>query len=149
MLFFGLLSFLSIHDSLKKIIDLSESELVAVVKCIDSSNLKEDMENILNFHKITYHIFHDNICLDHENLLKALFEKVFTDFDELWLFKGSFPTQNISTSRCTSDFHNFNKRLPNEVVDVFLRTDCWMLLGDGCGLNYLTADERIEILLKR
>lgn len=147
---YGILFHLNIHTVLIPFITSHLSNGVAVVRSIDSSCAKNDLEKILKFHGVSYSIQHSNIYLCEENLRKASCFDVFTGFDELWLFSDSPPLKNLTeVPISTSDGHDFSKNIDPKIFEAFQETKCTVLLADGCGLNYLTSDHLINQSLKK
>jgi len=78
------------------------------------------------------------------SLWKALETDVLTGFDEVWIFRNESPTTSLeSLSSATSDGVEFSAGMPAGLADAMDRTDCVLVLGDGCGLNYATTEDRI------
>lgn len=140
---------LSVYESLVKLMDSYPMSIVAVVRSIDSSYLKQDLEKILQFHDVSYKVINGNLCLFKEDLRDAVSAGVFTGFDEVWLFYHAPPSKNLtSIPNATSDSKDFGGKVDREMLEAFHETKCVVILADGCGLNYLTSDFTIAEKLR-
>lgn len=115
-----------------------------VIRCIDSTRDTDGLLDIFRYHDLSCEVISSNVCLSIEMLEKALEHELFTGFDEVWLFAGPPPGQDLATlPRATSDGADFSERLPEELTEAMDATRCILILGDGCGLNYATTDTRL------
>src|SRR5918997_3963697 len=76
-----------------------------------------------------------------QTLLLAREYPLFTHFDEVWLF-GEAPTVGPKPEgvRIVAPC-NLGEGVPPEVADWMWRSGCFVGMGDGEGLNYVTVDE--------
>lgn len=138
--------FLNEHvpDALMRVRDVLNGEEIAVIRSIDSGDSQDYLNRALLFHKIKYEVAHGNFYVDAENLWRAIEREVFTGFDEVWIYNGVPPQVDLGGVRpATSDGTDFSEGLPMEIAKALDTTHCLLVLGDGCGLNYATQDERI------
>ncbi len=66
---------------------------------------------------------------------------LFTHFDEVWLFGGAPVEPKPEGVRIVAPC-DLSEGVPTEVADWMWRSGCIVGLGDGEGLNYVTAGER-------
>ena len=133
-----------VPDALLRVREFVPESSVAVVRCIDSGWSQENLSRALSFHRVPYDIVQGNIRLSMENLWKTVDEEVFPGFDEVWICSGEFPVPNLThMPPATSDGTDFRDGLPEEVEGMIESGLCLLVLGDGCGLNYATSDDRI------
>ena len=148
--YYGFLRHLRIREELTKTMDFFSEDLIAVVRSIDSGHSRESLEKAMKFHDLSYDVLNGNICLSRKNLQCAISDKLFTGFDEVWLFAGFTPKKDLSeVPAATSDGQDFSENLHLEILEAFHETECFVLLGDGCGLNYLTNNLAIAEELAR
>lgn len=134
----------SVRDALLQVRDFVSESSVAVVRSIDSACSRDGLSRALTFHRVPYDVVLGNIQLSMENLWRAVDAEVFTGFDEVWIFSGEFPAADLTRMPpVTSDGTDFTDGIPEEVARTFESGHCFLVVGDGCGLNYATSDDRI------
>jgi hypothetical protein len=134
----------TVSDTLLRLHPLACQNWTFLVRSIDSAHSQDDLSNSLSFHTIPYRVLDGNIYLDSEAILKALAAEVFTGFDEVWILSGEVPSGDLThLPSATSDATDFSKGIPEKLMKALQGIDCVAVLGDGCGLNYATSDERI------
>jgi hypothetical protein len=98
---------------------------------------------------VEYAVNYGNICVTMPSLWRALEVGVLTGFDEVWVHGNELPTISLETApSATSDGVSFSPGVPAGLADAMDATDCILVLGDGCGLNYATLDDRIAERLR-
>jgi hypothetical protein len=139
----------SVREALTRLLTVSKGQ-VLVVRSIDSARSQEDIAKILSFHSVPKQIVRGNVCLTRGDLRSALAAEAFTGFDEVWLFSETPPTEDLSAiPSATSETTDFGIGIPKELVKALERTQCLLVLGDGCGLNYATIDGRMAAAVLR
>lgn len=89
---------------------------------------------------IEYQLLTENVCLSRKSLEHIISIGVFNGFDEIWVFEDITPLEDLSPlPNCTSDSKNFGKNIDPKILEAFHKTQCFTVLADGCGLNFLTA----------
>jgi hypothetical protein len=143
-LYHGKMIGIRIGDVLPGVLDHLPSNLTAVVRSVDSSTTCLDITRILTFHGIEHSVVCGNVCLTEGLLRRAVEQGVFTGFDEVWLFAAAPPSSDLGgLPPATSDASDFSVQVPPCLMSNFRDTVCLLLLGDGCGLNYLTMDAEV------
>jgi hypothetical protein len=114
------------------------------IRCIDSDCASPQILEVL--HRFGIEAYHkaNSIFTSGEQLYLAAQKRLFSGFDELWLWhqeprKWQFPPE----MGLTSDGINLNEGLPNDVENALRQLGCVLALGDGCGLNYVTTDRSL------
>jgi hypothetical protein len=137
----------NVCDALMRILRLLRHDWLAVLRSLDSNCATGDLAKALQFHHIAYDLNNENVCLSIETLQKAVDEGVFTGFDEVWIVAGSPPAFNLASFHsATSDSADFSLDLPKDLPSAIKQTDCVLILGDGCGLNYAVAQQQQQLL---
>jgi hypothetical protein len=135
----------NVADVLTRILPLHDRDWLAIVRNIDSTHATDGLSNALAFHRVAYNIINGNVCLSIEAIQKAVSKEVFTGFDEVWIIAGSPPASDLSMlPSATSDGADFSSRVPEGLLDAMVRTNCILIVGDGCGLNYATTSSRLQ-----
>ncbi len=138
---YGMIRHQSVYESLKSLVE-SFGNIVAVVRSLDSSREGNDLQKILDFHRVPYKLVQGNVCLFEAELKQALNSNVFTGFDEIWLFFDDAPQEDLSEiPYCTSDSSNFDEKINDKILMTFQEIGCVAILADGCGLNFLTDND--------
>jgi hypothetical protein len=142
---YGMIKDGRVGDALMRLIGLCEQGWAAVVRGIDSSRCLDDLVSILTVHHINHQIVNRNPCLSITALQEALNAEVFSGFDEVWIVAGTPPSFELTDVPCaTSDATDFSGGIPLGFTEAMEKTACVLVLGDGCGLNYVTSIERIR-----
>lgn len=142
-MFYGKIQALSVRDVLDNLWDLIPQSIISVIRSIDSTRSPQAISRILDSHKIRYRTINSNVCLTKNELRDAVSTSIFTGFDEVWIIEGEPIINLLSVTPVTSDASDFSSKVPPDVIDEANAIRCWLLLGDGCGLNYLSFDKRI------
>lgn len=141
---FGHLNSCTVRSAVECIRAIGGGVSGAVVRSLDSARTNEQLLKILSFHKISADIFENNVWLTYDNLVLALAADVFTGFDEIWVYKKSMPSIPLRDApSVTSDGEDFSVALPVGLAEVIEQSDCALVVGDGCGLNYAGHDHEI------
>lgn len=144
-LLYGMLPNENVADALVCILPLCKEKWIAVLRSIDSANSQNELSRILDFHAVPHEVNNGNVCVSIRDLQKALDVGVFTGFDEIWILAGDSPNFNLNQLHsATSDSTDFSKNLHNELLIAIEKTNCILIIGDGCGLNYATTDKQIQ-----
>jgi hypothetical protein len=115
-----------------------------VVRSIDSIRSHEDLDYCLSAHGVPHDVVHRNVCVTTACIWNAIAGEVLTGFDEVWVFSGGLPAVDLSgMPSATSETTNFSEDMPKDLMRAITTTGCVLVVGDGCGLNYATPDERI------
>jgi len=122
----------SIGDALDLALELAGPNSLVVVSCIDSGHGAQAVRRALSFHGVPHELVHGNVVLTRAGVERARAQAAFTGFDEVWVFAGSTPHEDLS---------ELSK--PSDLLDAARRWRCLLVAGDGCGLNYITTDARI------
>ena len=118
---------------------------MAVIRSIDSASTCESVAEALDFHSVDFEIISGNVCLSIENLRKAISTEAFSGFDEVWIISGPPPAFDLTPlPTATSDGSDFSSGIPDELSNAVEKTRCVAIVGDGCGLNFVTTDRRIQ-----
>ncbi len=141
---FGHLPAATVPDALAELRDLLGCASHAIIRSLDSSHSERDLSRALSFHGVDFEVSFGNVCVSMGSLWKALEADVFTGFDEVWIFRNEFPSTTLeSLTSATSDGADFSAGMPASLAGAMDRTDCVLVLGDGCGLNYATTEDQI------
>lgn len=144
VLTFGYLPIGSVRDALAESRDLLSCASGAIIRSLDSSHSERDLSRILSFHGVDFEVSDGSARVSMLSLWNALEAEVFTGFDEVWIFRSELPAISMeSLPSATSDGMEFSAGIPAGFAYAIDRTDCALVLGDGCGLNYATTDDRI------
>lgn len=140
----GLIPQTHVSNVVEHVLSLCDQDLVTVIRSIDSAYSLIDLTKILDFHGVPYSVMNGNVCVSTDNLRKAVSKDVFTGFDEVWILRGGPPDLDLSDlPPLTSDGTDLSVEIPTELVEAIARTNCVLAIGDGCGLNFATMDERL------
>jgi hypothetical protein len=138
----GMIPDLHVRDVLAKLSARLRMSGAVLVRSIDSIRGTEGLGSALRLHNVAYQVAHGNVCLEAGDLENWLSVNIFTGFDELWFFRKEIPARSLlDLPAATSDSVDFSEGVPRPFVDALRRTGCFLVLGDGCGLNYLTTDD--------
>jgi len=133
-----------VSDALLRILRLRRHDWLVVIRQIDSASSQEDLTKALAFHCVPYQLINGNVCVSIDAVQSAV-EELFTGFDEVWIVSGKPPSFDLaSLPHATSESTDFSSGVPDEVLSAMDRTNCVVILGDGCGLNYATTAEEIQ-----
>lgn len=144
-LFYGTARDQHVSDMLMCLMPHFEQSWVAVIRSIDSTRSLEGLAGALTFHCVAHKVVQGNVCLSMSDLQQAVDAEVFTGFDEVWVVSGTPPVFGLNEiPPVTSDATEFLKGIPDGLVEAVERANCVLILGDGCGLNYLTSDARLH-----
>ena len=117
---------------------------VFVMRSIDSASSRDGLCNALEFHRVPYEVIGENVCVSARALQRGLDDSLLTGFDEVWIFSGGPPASDLSKMPdATSDATDFSAGIRPILSEAMNTTNCLAVLGDGCGLNYATADADI------
>jgi hypothetical protein len=145
----GMILHANVKGTLVRILPLCEPAMIAVIRSIDSSHSETDLSQVLRFHGVLHEVINRNVCVSPSSLRHALAAEVFTGFDEVWLLPGEPPHIGLDVlPGATSDAADFAQHVPAELLDAMEKTNCFLIMGDGCGLNYITSGERIAELIR-
>jgi hypothetical protein len=134
-----------VSDALMRLMPLCEQDWTTIIRSIDSCRSLDGLVRILAFHHMAHKVVHRNVCLSMSELQKALDAGVFTGFDEVWIVSGRPPAFELSQlPSATSDGTQFSGGMPEGLAEAVEKTACVLILGNGCGLNYATSNERIR-----
>ncbi len=134
----------NVADALRRVLPLFHREWITVIRSIDSASSQDDLAKALTFHKVPHNCTNGNICFSVGDLQRVLDADVFTGFDEVWIVSGSSPSFDLGhLPSATSDATDFSARMPKDLRLAIEKTNCILVVGDGCGLNYATTDEQI------
>ena len=141
----GMLPDRNVHGVLERILCMRGQDWVAVIRSIDSSYSQDALTGALAFHHLAYQVINGNICVCIDTLQKALGQGFFTGFDEVWIVSGKPPDFDLaSLPSATSDGADFSSDVPKELSRVLEQTNCILIIGDGCGLNYATISRQLQ-----
>lgn len=142
---YGMIPNGSVADALTGIVRSCEKNWLAVIRSLDSSRETDDLAKVLAFHQLAYDLINGNVCLTIDHLRIALAAEAFTGFDEVWMIAGPPPATDLaSMPRATSESTDFSSGVPDGLSSTMKETNCVLILGDGCGLNYATTSQQIE-----
>ncbi|AMV24034.1 hypothetical protein VT84_06535 [Gemmata sp. SH-PL17] len=142
---YGHLVHCCLRDALTIAAIFFDRDWIAIIRSIDSITSPAQLENILCNHKITCCHHNGNIILPASNLQSALKNKIFTGFDEVWIARTPPALDLRAVPAATSDAANFSTHVPGEILQCALETNVAIILGDGCGLNYLSCNHQVQI----
>ncbi|MFG0256850.1 MAG: hypothetical protein ACF8GE_03005 [Phycisphaerales bacterium JB043] len=141
----GMMPGANVCETLTRVLRLRGNEWRAVVRSIDSACTTGDLTKALAFHRIAYDVINRNICLSLDALQNALSNDVFTGFDEVWIIEGPPPAFDLAPlPYATSDGADFSSKFPEKLADAMEQTNCVLILGDGCGLNYCATYQQLQ-----
>ena len=142
---FGMIRQENVRKMLARVLPLFGQGIIAVIRSIDSTRASKDLGRILDFHHVEYDAINNNVYLSLEELRKALVGDVFTGFDEVWILYDKPPPMDLNPlPSVTSDATKFSEGVPEELTEAMAKTNGLLIIGDGCGLNYITSDKRLE-----
>jgi hypothetical protein len=134
-----------VRDVLMCILQMRGQNWTAIVRSIDSATSVDDLITTLAFHRVPHDVNNGNVCVSIDALQKGLDAGLFTGFDEVWIFSDNPPTFDLGPlPSATSDATDFSSSVPSELTNAIEKTNCVVVLGDGCGLNYATSDKRVQ-----
>jgi hypothetical protein len=142
MMDFGFRADLRVADALRLLQDVLSPAHVVVIRSVDSARESDALKRVLDFHRISYWIVNGNFVLTLAVVSQNL-DHLLTGFDEIWVFE-TVPEMNLNDVACvTSDAEDFSAGLPDSISLAFCTTACVVILGDGCGLNFVTANSSV------
>ncbi len=134
----------TVRDALTEVRDLLCCASGAIIRSLDSAHSELDLSRILSFHGVEHAVSSGSVCVTMTSLWRAVEQGVMTGFDEVWIHGNGLPAINLeNVPGATSDGVDFSAGIPAGLADAMDATDCILVLGDGCGLNYATPDHRI------
>lgn len=135
-----------VHENLPEYFE----DLFLLISCLDSGKdfvTSSKFLSILTSNSLECEILSNCLLISPCNT-EQLFRigKIFTHFDEIYLFKKK-PTDILRIEQSfTTDGYNFGSNVPNEFIDIFKKVGAVRYLSDGCGLNF--ACESVELVRK-
>ena len=138
-----------IADLIEEHPEFVESFPFALVTSLDSSHPTSlpNVRRALAEHVDEFREVGSGVLLSGQQLvLLARKYLLFTHFDEVWLFREAPMVSKPEEVRIVAPY-DLSEEVPNEVADWMDRSGCVVGLGDGDGLNYVTVDERVALLL--
>lgn len=118
-----------------------------LITCLDSDiniSNKKAILNMLNNIDCKYEVLNKSIFVDSRHVKKVFgVKKIFTHFDEIYLFEGKLDKEIIVNESYTADGYNFDKEVPNEFIRLFTDFGAKRYLSDGCGLNFVCESEMV------
>jgi hypothetical protein len=134
----------SVREALLNTRDLLSWSSYAVIRSLDSARSENDVQLALNHHGVPHEVSFGNVVLTMSNVWRAVDAGVLTGFDEIWIYAEKPPQEPLTdTPPATSDGVTFMDGIPADLVSAAERTKCVLVLGDGCGLNFVTWDDNI------
>src|SRR5262245_9472400 len=128
---FGHLPNATVCDALAHVRNLLHDVSGAVIRCLDSTDTESELIRILSLHKIGYQVSFENVCVNMEQLWKAVDADVFTGFDEVWIYREEWPGVSLgSAPGVTSDGVDFSNGIPAGLADAIEGTRCLLVVGD-------------------
>lgn len=73
---------------------------------------------------------------------------LFNGFDEIWFFRNIVNVVNPPDVPLVTPYELKISDLQN-IEKWMISSSCYFAIGDGCGLNYITTDEKIDQKLKK
>ena len=135
----------NVSDALVRILRLRDQDWMAVIRSIDSTHAQDGLTKALAFHRVAYDVVNGNVCVSIDTLQKTVDAGFFSGFDEVWIISGNPPAFDLaSLPSATSDGADFSSGIPDELPIAMEKTNCVVILGDGCGLNYATTDAQLR-----
>jgi len=111
----------------------------AVIRCIDSARDSAEVAKILSHHGVQSRQVSGNTVISVDELKTVLKRNILNGFDEIWFVSGDSPVASLANiPPATSEGADFSTGPPSEITAVMITSDCVLVLGDGCGLNYAT-----------
>ncbi len=123
---------------------LKSREFVSVLRSVDSSRGVDELVKIMSFRGLKYEIINNNICITF-NVLKDFIEKrLFSGFDEVWLFSKQFPSICLEDVPYSTGDAMFGKKdLDPKTLEIFEKVDCDLLLADGVDLCFAAREKAL------
>lgn len=142
--FYGTIHGYAVADVLPDVLPLLEHCEAAVVRSLDSIVDARDIAQALSHADVVCIVAGKQARLSIEQLARGLSNGVFTGFDEIWLFPRLPQVDLAEVPLSTTDCVAFGDDPPVHVLRAVQRTGCALLLGDGCGLNYITNSKDVQ-----
>ena len=115
-----------------------------VVRSIDSIHDIDDLRHALDVHGVKSSVLLGNVCILGSDLYAAAEARVFSGFDEVWIYSGLPPQFSLAElPGATSDTTDFSEGFPDVLRRAFEESRCTLLLADGNGLNFATVTQPI------
>lgn len=141
----GLIPDRHVSDALVGILKWQEPDWLAVIRCLDSEASSDGLARSLALRHVSYEVSVGNVCVSIDALCRALRESLFTGFDEVWIVCHPAPLFDLGPLPiATSDGADFSSGVPEPLVRAIADSRCVVILGDGCGLNYVTSSGRLS-----
>lgn len=142
---YGMVPHAHVYDVLEHILASVEQECTLIIRVVDSHRSCEELSHMLSHHDIAHTTVHNNVCVGTEAIREVLSRGIFNGFDEIWIIAGSPPAFDLaSLPSATSDSADFSINVPEGLLDTMEQINCFLVLGDGCGLNFATLSPRIR-----
>lgn len=93
-----------------------------------------------------YAVVDHDVAIGMAALVDLVNDEFFTGFDEMWILSGVPERGKPQDIRITSD--RPLSALSEGLTDWMTASGCFVGLGDGIGLNFVTVDERLAMRLK-
>jgi hypothetical protein len=119
-----------------------------VVRALDSMWSGAEIQAALGRRGITVRLEAGMAVLEGGELLRVREQGLLTGFDELWLLSaGQPPTSVPDDAVFTSGSRQLTPDDAAAVGPILAAAGAWLVLGDGCGLNWATTSERARDVL--
>lgn len=137
-----------IGDAFGSLLPRLPKRWTVIVRALDSDFTPKGVSSYLTSLGVQHSFAGPNVCLTMEQLAKAHGAEAFSGFDELLFFDGPAPDVELECVPLTSCVADFTETVPPELTEWMERTNCVLILGDGCGLNYATTERGISRVIR-
>jgi len=139
-----------VSDALVRILRVRELAWIGIIRSVDSASSQDDLTAALTLHHVPYDVINGNVCVSIDTLGIAMERGLFTGFDEVWIVSGNAPGFDLSPlPHATSDGADFSSCIPGELSLGMEKANCVVILGDGCGLNYVTTTQHLQEVITK
>lgn len=125
----------------------------ALITCVDSCpapGRSDAWIKLLAENAVKFELLADCVWIPPSHLLGVIDARgILAGFDEMYLIAGKPESAMGIAKRFTSDWANFSKELPDEVVQQMQRVGADGYFSDGCGLNFVLSHNLAEIALEK
>jgi hypothetical protein len=119
-----------------------------LVTTIDSENNLSDLRSLKQLRNVlNFDLLGDSIVLEIEHFYELIDEhNLLNGFDEVWFFPEK-PSERLPSGIWITAPLDIYEELPNTLPEWMLLSRCLLGLGDGIGLNYVTTDYDLALVI--
>jgi hypothetical protein len=138
----------TVMDYLLSKIDISKPVLIKTLDSINNIKSCSNLIQVIHQYDIPIKYVNQSLLVDGKSLIKITNHyDLFTGFDELW-FLNSAGEIDLFNGVSIVTPPSFLDVLPTDLIIWMKKADCYLGLGDGCGLNYITTEKTVASLIE-